>query len=254
MNVEQELARSLGAETTDVIPFISYLLQDYWSLAVNPLMVLTLAERNLAGRSDVRVLDLACGKGAISVLLARRLGFHITGVDIIKDFVISASVKAHEHKVSSLCQFIEGDAHKAVERTGDYDCVIFSGVGPALGDMRETLRKLKNTVKNGGGIILDNYDYLDKEQSQTLFKQAGLECVDEINEAQVGETDWGDYGLIKDSASGLRAIARRVGELSDRFPALRSMFEQYLESQRQEYIQIENQCPATKVIWFLRKL
>jgi 2-polyprenyl-3-methyl-5-hydroxy-6-metoxy-1,4-benzoquinol methylase len=64
------------------------------------------------------LLDLCCGNGRISIFMAKK-GFKAVGVDISKVFIEDARNKAHEHGVSSLVTFLEGDVRKLKEVVSD---------------------------------------------------------------------------------------------------------------------------------------
>lgn len=251
---KETLACSLGADTTDVIPFVPYLLQDFWCLGLNPGMVSALIEDRLQSIQDVKLLDLACGKGVISVYLAMKFGFFVTGVDIVDEFIHLARAQAVEHHVTEKCDFIVADANEYVKELRDYDCVIFSAVGPVMGDVEQTLCKLKNMVKRGGLIVLDNYDYLSRNESSKLFSALGLELIDEINEGYADYDNFGSCELISDASLGINAITRRANELSEMHPAQSHLFEQYIQSQYSEYKFIESQRPVDRVIWCLKSV
>lgn len=254
VHVREKLAESLAAETTEIIPFVPYLLQDFWSLGVNPAMIQVLLERNMDINSDLKILDLACGKGAVSVMLAKMFGLHVTGIDLMSEFIDAARVKADENKVRSLCSFIVGDIDEYVRNERDFHCAIYSAVGPVMGNVEETLRKLGNIVVKGGGVILDNYDYLDEEHFNTLLERVGFELVDVINEAQIDNSSYCSYELIHNVKLGMKAITQRAKELSFMHPELSSLFNKYVLSQQEEYAQVQSQPAIKKVIWFLRKL
>ena len=76
---------------------------------------------------QTRVLDLACGKGAVSVILAKKLGCMIKGIDIIPEFIDFAINKAQEFGVRELCEFLVGDITELVKTEKDYDIVILGG-------------------------------------------------------------------------------------------------------------------------------
>lgn len=46
---------------------------------------------------QTKILDLACGKGAVSVILAKELGCMARGIDIISEFIDFAREKAIEY-------------------------------------------------------------------------------------------------------------------------------------------------------------
>ena len=72
--VQKRLAESLTAESIDIIPYLPYLLQDFWSLASDPDEMTSLLRAYTDFGTDSRLLDLACGKGAASIYLAKEFG------------------------------------------------------------------------------------------------------------------------------------------------------------------------------------
>lgn len=60
-----------------------------------------------------RVLDLGCGKGAVAVEVARRIGCRVLGVDAHRPFVESARALACRRGVGDRCRFLVGDARRA---------------------------------------------------------------------------------------------------------------------------------------------
>ncbi|HRS21797.1 MAG TPA: class I SAM-dependent methyltransferase, partial [Clostridia bacterium] len=79
--VEEKLAKSLTGETTELIPYLPYLLQDLWELGSDPKEIIGLIRKNIQKVKDLKILDLACGKGAASVKLAKELGCNVQGID-----------------------------------------------------------------------------------------------------------------------------------------------------------------------------
>lgn len=251
---EEKLACSLTAETTELLPFLPYLLQDFWELGMDPDVVIELIGKHVGSPGNTRVLDLACGKGAVSVKLAERLRVKVKGIDLIPEFIEYANQKAQEFSVEPYCDFAVGDIHEAVENEKGFDCVIFGAIGDVLGDHAETLNKLKATVKQGGYIVLDNYDFISEKQWTALFKETGLELVETVSDDSPVEGDQNDsYQLVSDSDSGMEAIIRRANELIEKHPDKKALLEGYVNSQKKEYDDIENQNSLDNVTWILRK-
>jgi len=260
MDTQEKLATSLTAETTELIPFLPYLLQDFWEIGSEPQVMISLLEEYADLPNDARVLDLACGKGAVSVRMAHQLGAHITGVDVIPDFVRYAEQKAKEFHVEHLCQFFVDDVNRYVDSQRDFDVVILGAVGDVLGDPATTLARLKSTIKAGGYIIIDecylpddgsnenlgyrNYDLLTKSDWDALFAQAGLHFVAE----HVGGADNPDS---LNATEAMAAITARAKELIARHPDKRTMFEGYIASQQAEYDDLDNNLVCA--VWLLKK-
>lgn len=70
---EEKLARSLTAETTALLPYLPYLLQDLWELGSSPKTMTGLIKQHIPLSEKTTLLDLACGKGAVAINIARQL-------------------------------------------------------------------------------------------------------------------------------------------------------------------------------------
>jgi len=257
---QEKLAGSLTAETTELIPFLPYLLQDFWELGAEPNIILGLIKEHVDLPENAQILDLACGKGAVSVRIAERLQAKVKGVDLIPEFVEYAKQKANEHSVSGLCEFVVQDINEAVKKETGYDVVILGAVGNVLGSPLETLVKLKETIKTGGYILIDdgyleddaigedikynNYEYLTRADWDNIFKQAGLELVKAATEFEDTENH--------DSDSGMKLITQRANELMLKHPDKKEMFEGYIKSQQDEYDDLDTS--IAEVTWILKKL
>ena len=252
---EEKLACSLTAETTELLPFLPYLLQDFWELGSNPDVVIELIEKHVTLSRNTRILDLACGKGAIAVKAAQKLGVNVKGVDLIPDFVEDAGHKAKAYHVGDLCEFVVGDVNEAAQTERDYDCVIFGAAGNVLGDPSEMLDKLKAVIKTGGYILIEecylpddgkqedvrytNYAFLTEKCWMDLFKEKGLDLV-ETTESEESDRD-----------SGMANIITRAGELMEQHPDKKAMFEGYIRSQQNEYDDIDHSLVGAT--WILKK-
>ena len=255
--IQDKLAKSLTAETTDLLPFLPYLLQDLWELGSNPSDIVTLIQKHIFISEKLILLDLACGKGAVSIMAAQVLKVKVKGVDIIPEFIQYAEEKASESGVKELCQFVVEDINQSVERESGFDCVIFGAVGDVLGGPQETLKKLKKVIKPQGYIIMDeaylkdycenaikyqNYEYFTYEQWLEIFDKTGLTIVDSVinKEEELSKNDY-----------NTRAIINRVDELIEQYPQQKKLFKDYIQSQKKECDDLENSLIG--VTWLLQK-
>lgn len=259
MNQEtaEKLAGSLTFAGTEILPFLPYLLQDLWELGSDPVQMARLIGKHIDLSQDTKILDLACGKGAVSVEIAQRLHVRVKGIDIMPEFIEYAVKKAQEAHVRELCHFVVGDINEAVIQEKDYDCVILGAVGKdVLDGAKETLRKLKATLKPGGYILMDD-TYLSDIQKQENVKYKNYEHVTKNEWLALFEEL--EVTLIKiipneetpDYSSEMAVIEVRAHELIRQYPEKREMFEDYVRSQWNECDDLENN--VTSAVFMLKK-
>jgi ubiquinone/menaquinone biosynthesis C-methylase UbiE len=247
---KKKLAASLSAPDTGLIPHIPYLLQDLWELGSDPKDIIALAKKHVANPAGMAVLDLACGKGAVSVSLAKTYGCRVKGIDIMPEFIKDAQKKAAKYSVENLCSFITADINKAVKKEKNYDMAIYGASGAVLGNQKKTLSLLKSAVRPGGYIFLDEAyssagpykEYLPEKTWQKLFKAAGLKLLDEkpVSSEKTACMNKKQQALI----------IKRARQLKKKYPAKAALFDGYMLSQAAECADLENE--LTAVTWLLR--
>lgn len=257
-DIQRNLAKSLTSESIAIIPYLPYLLQDFWELGSCPESIIALLRKNDLQASIYHVLDLACGKGAVSVKLAKELGIRVKGIDIIPEFIMYARKMAFAHRVKKLCTFLVDDVNNAVEHERDFDCLIWSAAGNILGNYRQTLDKITRTVKPGGYVVLDDCyvketiknktlrfhnSYPNYTEWQDMFGVLGLTLIDRLE----AEGNWDQYDFDTDN----QKIKKRADELIALHPDKRNMFLTYCQNQMAECEDLKSD--VFGVIWLLKK-
>lgn len=102
---------------------------------------------------NLRVLDVGCGAGFFSVLLAKE-GYQVTGVDLTPDMVENARTLAAEEKTD--CEFLVMDAENLRFADESFDVVISRNLTWTLPDVKSAYREWVRVLKKGG--ILLNFD------------------------------------------------------------------------------------------------
>lgn len=247
MTVNEKLAESLTAKTPDIIPFLPYLLQDLWELGSLPDDIAELIKTHVPINTDTRIIDLGCGKGAVSIRLAREFGCRVKGIDIIHDFIAYARKKAGEYHVDNFCVFETGDINASNE--SGHDIVIFGAMGTVLGEPSDMLEKLKHIIRPLGFIVIDDAythepepGYYTYEQWLNLFDTAGLTLIDkkDVNIKQIKHINSFNQGFI----------TQRAGELKMSHPEWADMFDDYVQSQQEECNELESRLVGTT--WLLQ--
>jgi len=242
-DLKKSILESLDGSEYDLFPYLPYLLQDLWAIGADPSVMLSFVKENIEKR-NLKVLDLGCGKGAVSIIFAKELRCTVKGIDALPEFIESAKEYAKLHKVNDLCKFEIGDIRSEINRLKDFDVVILGAIGPILGNLYQTLNVLIKVLKAGGHVLVDDgyieddstvqYDRcLKKSDFYKQIQSAGFEIVGEkINEKCISQ----EVNLL-----AFDPIEKRVNELIIQHPEMRELFLGYLRSQEYENKMVENE-------------
>ena len=203
-----------------------------------------------------KVLDLGCGKGAVSVQIASKFGFEVVGIDAMPEFLKDADKKASENHVSDLCTFYEMDIQNYVIDEHDFDVVILASLGGIFGNHKNTIKKLRTQVRPGGYMVIDD-GYLKKEK---FLNRKGYrhyrnyeETVDKLtkfNDRLLAEIPTTEVSK-KINDEYLKVIENRTIELMNQYPTLEKVLKSHLDLQREE-CDIVN-CELEGMVWVLKK-
>jgi ubiquinone/menaquinone biosynthesis C-methylase UbiE len=101
--------------------------------------------------SPARVLDVGCGTGSLSLLLAAE-GHHVTGVDFSPAMVAAATAKAAA--AGADVRFIVADATAPAFPEASFDAVLCRQTLWALPDRTAALGNWASLLRPGGAVIL----------------------------------------------------------------------------------------------------
>lgn len=106
-------------------------------------------------KKSMKVLDLCCGPGRISLELARR-GYDVTGVDHMPHALQEAKARAKKEKLT--CRFLRGDM-RTFKRPKKFDVVlnVFTSFG-YFKDQKQNQKVLKNiydSLRPGGRLLME---------------------------------------------------------------------------------------------------
>ncbi|MEK6712465.1 MAG: class I SAM-dependent methyltransferase [Nitrospinota bacterium] len=99
------------------------------------------------------VLDAACGKGGACLVLARRFGCQVTGVEEVPEFAEEARRLAVFSDLAHLVDFLEGPPDALPFDEGFFDLALRLGPAHPFGAL-EAARDLGRFVRPGGWMIL----------------------------------------------------------------------------------------------------
>ena len=130
------------------------------------------------------VLDLPCGRGGVSIPLAKKYGVKILGYDVLEEYINAAKSLAKSDGVAKLCKFTVEDIREVVKRKNFCDVLLWIAAPQLWNSSKNTIRSLRNCVRNKGIIFIgDAYVY----KPDVRYK--GYETLEKMNE---GYRNYGD--------------------------------------------------------------
>lgn len=249
--LEESVVTAMDGSDKELFPFLPYIMQDLWEIGADPDAIIRLISRQFKKYDNLKVLDLGCGKGAVSVKVSQKLGCTCYGIDAITEFIAFARQKAAEFGVNHLCTFETGDIREKVKDLSDYDVVILGAIGPVFGDYFSTLSALAECVNDNGVFIIDDgYINDDSDFSHPLmFKYSGILRQIEKAGMQLIENETMDRDDIKDSDDYIfDKLKKRCCELIEKYPDKKKLFLDYIKKQETENDVLENKVIGTTMV------
>jgi len=253
---EKEIADSLET-TPETLPFIPELLADLWELGSFPERIVEILRMVELPPETTRVLDLGCGKGAVSITLAKELGFQCLGVDAFAPFLREAEKIAAEKGVSGMCRFEPGNIREAVKTAGDFDVVVLASVGSPWGRLYQTVGALRQAVHPGGYLLYDegflaesakagqvNYEYMVPHE--IALKQLTAHGDRLLREVIIPAAE-----LQAMNNRYTELIRQRAAQLVKRHPESADLLWEYVQNQERECEILES--TYVGAIWLLQR-
>jgi SAM-dependent methyltransferase len=232
------LAYSLETEE-ELLPLLPELLADIWALG-SDVETIVGAVKALSLPPTSRVIDLGCGKGAVSIALAKALNFRVLGIDLFEPFVRQCEEYARQNGVEDLCEFRHGNIVNLAGQIEPADVAIFAALGDVLGTRTETMSILRRYVRPGGFVVI-NDDFLRRADGPSFPGFEGAAVRDVALSGWAGQGDVLVYESIEtddDDENGdneAELIARRADALARANPSLAAAIDRFALSQAEEY-------------------
>lgn len=110
-------------------------------------------EGRLRVEPGLRYLDMGCGAGALSILLAQRGATHVTGIDFMPRVIEAARRAARREGVAGRVEFVCADLHDWTPGA-PYDVLLSFDVLEHVRDPRRFLRRMAQFARPGGTALL----------------------------------------------------------------------------------------------------
>ena len=196
------------------------------------------------------VLDLACGKGAAAVRVARALGCRVTGIDACGPFIDEARELARRHGVDRQCDFRVGDVGRGPR--GRFDAAMMVGLFP----FSDAAPLLRSRVVAGGCYLIDDA-FLDT-RARVPAELRGLPTRTDIHDfvAELGDAIIAEHiptpteiaRLNRSIYRRLSAAARGLGRAQ---PRLKPHLSEFLARQRRANTLLVG--PLRPAAWLIRR-
>ncbi len=105
----------------------------------------------LSKESSVKILEIGCGTGGTSCLIAERYGSEVTGVDLSAEMIEGAKKRAAKKQLKNV-RFEVADAHELPFEDETFDIVIAESATALIPDRPKTLAEYNRVTKKGGKV------------------------------------------------------------------------------------------------------
>lgn len=214
------------------------------------------------------VLDLGCGKGAVALALAAKLGCRAVGVDGMDAFVRAGAEAAAARGLARLCHFEGGDVRVGQRgagrsrvsgrgwrpgcpwRSGGFDGAMMLG----LFDLEEAAGLLRPLVRPGGLYVIDDCVSVTRgtvADDAPLTRAEARLMLEEHGDRVLRERVWRPEQVRRSEARLLGEIRKRVRAVVRREPAARGPMREFLRRQRQAAEGLVGE--VRPAMWLVRK-
>ncbi len=249
--IEESVVTAMDGSDKELFPYLPFILQDLWEIGTDPDAIIRLVSNYFEYYVDLKVLDLGCGKGAVSVKLSQKLGCTCYGIDAIPEFIEFAQKKAIELKTNHLCTFETGDIRERVKDLSGYDVVILGAIGPVFGDYYTTLTALSKCInKNGIFIIDDGYIENNSDYNHPLIQKQSsiLQQIDSARMQLIADETINQDNIRNSNDNILKNLKKRCYELIDKYPDKKNLFLNYIQKQVEENYALENKVICSTMV------
>lgn len=254
----QELVAEAFGATPELLPLLPEIFADFCALGGWPEKVATILRESAQLPREAAVVDLGCGKGGVSLVLATQLGCRVTGFDLFEPFLADAASGARAAGVDHLCSFELADIRDRAENVNAFDVAIFAAVGAGVyGDYSDCIAAIRRWARPDGYIVIsDGFLRQSIPPGAKFVGYAYYECHDEAvrqltahGDVMVREILISGEEFAEQNRRDLESIRSAVARLSQTHAQHSEQLKHFLASQEAEYTFLNQH--TTEAIWLL---
>jgi ubiquinone/menaquinone biosynthesis C-methylase UbiE len=136
----------------------------------------------IENKSNIKIMDLGCGTGSVSLYIAGKLQgkCEVVGVDINEErlFCARERQKVLERKIGFKlrCEFIESNV-LSLDEEHKFDLIYLEETLHHLEPRSKVIKKISDLLKSGGKLIISEVNAYNPFMQLHLFKKRGLRTV-----------------------------------------------------------------------------
>ncbi|WP_247731732.1 class I SAM-dependent methyltransferase [Halovivax limisalsi] len=182
----------------------------------------------LAPLEDKTVLEIACGTGRFTTMLADQ-GADVVGLDISAAMLQQGRQKAHEAGVDETLEFIRGDAARLPFPDDHFDAVLAMRFFHLADDPQAFLGEMRRVSRER--IVFDTFNRYSTRSiynwalpmGSRLYSKREVEALAETHDLSIVDSQHDfvlPYGLYRITPNALASPLRRIGDVFDALPGV----------------------------------
>lgn len=174
--------------------------------------------RTLGLTKDSKVLDVACGVGTSAMVIAKRFGSRVVGIDLSEKNILKGTARALEAGVADKVEFRVGDVHDIQLEGETFDAVISECALCIFDDKQTAVREMRKALRKGGLIGITDVTVAERVPEDLRGIVHHVACIggammpdgylDLLREAGFGDLHFEDH------SEALHEIVARVEEVT----------------------------------------
>lgn len=147
--------------------------------------------------NDAKVLDVGCGLGGSSRMLADRFNCQVTGIDLCEEYVSTAQKLSELVGLTDQTEFIHGDALNLPFKDSSFDIVWTQHVQMNIADKAKFYSEIKRVLNDEGALVYYDIFKKGKEDVNYPLPWANNASISFLESIQLVDALLNNLGFVK---------------------------------------------------------